>query len=335
PMFDTAESDPRLTKEQARPLEAKLRAALLKAQYARLKKAQRSLLIVVAGIDGAGKGASVSLLNEWMDARHIRTMAFGAPTAEEKDHPFLWRYWRQLPAGGKIGIVFGSWYQPLFQEAARKRPDQAAIQAHAQDIRHFENLLSNDGVQIIKLWYHLSQDAQRARIDQLLSDPRTAWQVRPEEIKARKKFSRLRDAGALGISLTHSDHAPWQVIPSADEQMRSIATGQAVLAALRRAAHKPVADLPDSGAMEASGQALRAAEIKAALRGAAQRKAVRLEDLDYRATLSDKEYEEQLAMWQGRLAELARSKKFSRLPLILVFEGNDAAGKGGAIRRIT
>ncbi len=88
-MFDAAESDPSLTAAQAKPLEAKLRTALLKAQYARLKKADRSLLIVIAGIDGAGKGASISLLNEWMDTRHIRTIAFGEPTPEEKKYPFF------------------------------------------------------------------------------------------------------------------------------------------------------------------------------------------------------------------------------------------------------
>ncbi len=335
-MFETAESDPSLTKEQARPLEAKLRAALLKAQYTRLKAGKRSLLIVIAGIDGAGKGASVSLLNEWMDARHIRTLAFGEPSREEKDHPFFWRYWRQLPAKGKIGIVFGSWYRPLFEEAAKKKPDQAAIQNHAQDIRDFETLLSQDGVQIVKLWYHLSRDAQKERVDRLLSNSATAWRVNAEDLKVRKRFPRLRDAARLGISLTHSAHAPWQVIPSADNEMRAIATGQAVLAALRQPMPRPL-NLNEDGAAGAPGnsQALKAAKENTVIPKTAQRASVRLEQLDYSAALSDKEYDEQLAMWQSRLARQAQSKKFEKLPLILVFEGQDAAGKGGTIRRVT
>src|SRR3546814_13248464 len=104
-LFSVAESDPVFDHEEAKAAEARLRAALLKAQYARLAKAQRSLLIVIAGIDGVGKGASISLLNEWMDARHIRTLAFGEPTHEEQCHPFLWRYWRNLPAKGKTGKI--------------------------------------------------------------------------------------------------------------------------------------------------------------------------------------------------------------------------------------
>lgn len=320
-MFDAAESDPALSRDEARPLEERLRTALLKAQYARIKQARRALLIVIAGIDGVGKGASVSLLNEWMDARHIRTLAFGEPTAEERGHPALWRYWRQLPAKGKIGIVFGSWYQPLLAEAARKKPDQARIAQFAQDIREFEDTLAHNGVQVVKLWYHLSKQAQKTRTDALLSSPETAWLVRPEDIKVRKKFERLRNAGSLAISLTDTEHAPWRIIPAADKEMRAISTGRAVLAALREKA--PAANRAPAGPPALpDGQA-----------GAAQ--APRLEDVDYAAKLEDDEYEARLAGAQAKLATLVRRDGFQRIPLIIVFEGQDAAGKGGAIRRIT
>src|SRR5690606_6278192 len=199
-LFDAAESDPRLAGEQAKLLEAKLRTALLKAQYERIQKADRSLLIVLDGIPGAGKGASARLLNEWMDARHIRTVAFDKPSREDKAYPYFRRYWQKLPASGNISIVFGSWYQPLFEEAARKKPDQAVIQAHAEAIRHFETMLVREGIQVVKLWYHLSRDAQKRRTDELRANPETAWQVSPEDTKVWKKFARLRDAAALGIS---------------------------------------------------------------------------------------------------------------------------------------
>lgn len=315
-LFDAAESDPKLSKEQAKSLELKLRTALLKTQFQRVMKADRSLLIVVAGIPGAGKGASVSLLNEWLDARHVRTMAFDTPTPEEKAFPSFWRYWQRLPARGGIGVVFGSWYQPLFHEAAKKKPDQAVIQAHAEAIRDFEAMLVREGVQILKLWYHLSRGAQKKRTDALLDNPDTAWQVGPEDVKVRKKFARLRDAAALSISLTQADHAPWKIIPSADEQLRAIATGQAVLAALRHNLRVP-------------GDTLHTATVTP------RTAPLRLQNLDYNAALDDHEYEEQLATWQARLANLARSKKFQKLPLVLVFEGQDAAGKGGTIRRVT
>ena len=91
-MFTFAESDPGLTKEEATAIEEQLRTDLLKAQYSQLKQSRHALLIVIAGIDGVGKGASIALLNEWMDARHIQTLAFGEPAQCDKDRPFLWRY---------------------------------------------------------------------------------------------------------------------------------------------------------------------------------------------------------------------------------------------------
>lgn len=314
-MFTIAEADPALTKEQAKPIEARLRTALLKAQYKRLQKNGRALLVVIAGIDGAGKGAAVSLLNEWMDARHIRTLAFGEPSTEEQAQPFFWRYWRRLPPRGRTGIVFGSWYKPLLAEAAKKSPDLQKLSPMAQEIRRFEETLDNNGVQIVKLWFHLSRDAQARRTDQLLADPDTAWQVMPEDIKVRKKFDRLRKAGELAIRLSNDPSRPWQIIPAADPLMRATCTGKAVLAALHDAAAKPPAQ-------PAATDQARSPEV--------------LQELDYSLSLPKSvDYDRELARWQARLAKLTRHEKFRKFPLVLVFEGQDAAGKGGAIRRIT
>src|SRR5690606_17287031 len=294
-MFELAESDPALSKEEAGPLEDQLRTGLLKAQYARLKQQNCALLIVIAGIDGAGKGATVCMLNEWMDARHVRTLAFDPPSALEHGRPWLWRYWQNLPAKGKTGIVFGSWYRPLLQEAARKKPRQKRILALSRAIREFENTLAQNGVQVVKLWYHLSRQAQSQRTEKLLANPDTAWQVRPEDRKVKKKFARLSDAGALAISLTHEAHAPWAVIPAADTQMRELTTGQVVLAALRKRRIAPVQSISQADT------AVIAAPVPS------------LTGLDYSAKLNDDEYDKLLPDWQGRLARLVQHEKFSRI----------------------
>ena len=233
-MFAEAEADPSLSKEDFKPLEARLRVALLNAQYQRLQKAEKSLLVVVAGIDGAGKGATVNLLNEWMDPRHIKTLAYGPPEGDELDRPPMWRYWKDLPPKGSTGIVFGSWYTPLIREAARKKPNQDHIEAQSVAIRRFEAMLAAEGVQIIKLWFHLSSEAQQARAQRLLASPETSWQVSPVDLKVHKKYDRIRNSGQVVINHTDSGHAPWVVIPSADENMRAARTAEAVLAAMRQ-----------------------------------------------------------------------------------------------------
>ncbi|MFC4275991.1 polyphosphate:AMP phosphotransferase [Achromobacter aloeverae] len=313
-MFAEAEADPSLSRDAFKKQETRLRTALVKAQYARLEAAERALVIVVAGIDGAGKGATVNLLNEWMDPRHIVTQGFGLPDERERQYPPLWRYWNALPAKGRTAIVFGSWYAPLLFEGARKHPDTDRLDALASSIRHFEEQLSANGVQLLKLWFHLSPKAQKARSKRLLASPETAWQVLPEDLLVQRHFDRLRESGHHAISRTDSPHAPWVVIPSADDNMRAVAAAQAVLHALQRGAIR----VPAPGSTPAI---------------AGRRKV--LDKLDYRANVDKDDYENRLGDLQGRLARAMRDPAFRQRSLVLAFEGQDAAGKGGAIRRVT
>lgn len=315
-MFAEAEADPTLSKDEFKALETRLRIGLLNAQYERLRQAEKTLLVVVAGIDGAGKGATINMLNEWMDPRHIRTLAYGPREGDELDRPPLWRYWRDLPPKGSTGIVFGSWYTPLVIEAVRKKPNADAIEAHAAAIMRFETMLAAEGVQIVKLWFHLSAKAQKERAQRLLASPETSWQVSPIDMKVNKRFDRIRSGAHVVLNHTDCGHAPWVVIPSADENMRTARTAEAVLTALRR---RGVPRLPPAFVAHSS----------------TTRIVDRLGKLDYDAKVDKEDYESELGLLQGRLALAARSDKFKDRSLILVFEGQDAAGKGGAIRRVT
>lgn len=342
-----AETDPGIPKDEAKAQIEELRSDLLRAQYARLAHPKHALLVVIAGIDGSGKGRCISVLNEWMDARHIDTLAFGEPGPKEQGKPFLWRYWQYMPAKGRSAIVFGSWYRPLFQELAEKDPDPEKIYDIAHTIRDFERTLADNGVQVLKLWYHLSKDAQEKRTEKLLKDPDTAWQVNPDDLKVSKKFGKAREAGLLAMSLTHEAHAPWVVIPSADDHVRAICTGQAVLKALRKrvihhhelldstpvdAPEKIVITPPDS-VPDPDDDDTTPDLPRKPLRPMAP--AISLDRLDYTLALKKSDYEDQLVALQGRLARLTRHKRFTELPVVLVFEGQDAAGKGSTIRRIT
>ena len=314
PLFVRAESDPVLAKDEYKAEEARLRTALLQAQYGLLAKADRSLLIVVAGIDGAGKGATINLINEWMDPRHIRTLAFDRPDAADRSRPPMWRYWNALPRKGKIGIVFGSWYALLIREAARKQPRAHRIEQLAAAIRRFEAMAAADGVQILKLWFHLSKTAQADRVKRLLASAQTSWQVRPADHKVQKKFERLCLAGSVAIGLTDRTHAPWQVIPSADDNLRAVQTAQAILEVMQKRMPK-VQPEPSQDQPQRIKIVDRLGQVSAV-------------DLDRDA------YDTQIGLWQGRLATLVRSDAFKARSLVLAFEGQDAAGKGGAIRRI-
>ncbi|MCD8504572.1 MAG: polyphosphate:AMP phosphotransferase [Burkholderiaceae bacterium] len=317
-MFELAESDPSLSDNEAKRLIPQLRTRLLREQYKFLENKDRALLILIGGIDGAGKGDTINLLNDWMDARHIHTMAFTRPTEQDRIYPRQYRFWRALPAKGEIGIVFGSGYAPLMEEALKKRPDPDVLEDLILAARRYEADLVANGVQVIKLWFHLSKKAQRARMQTLLENPSTAWKVAPEDHDVPKRFKRLRQAAQRIIESTDSAHAPWVIIPAADENMRMVRTGQAVLQALQNRSVR-VPPLHDPAVLPTL-----------------KRQRNPLTELDYSAQIDKDNYQTELLDWQNRLAKLVRSKAFlQKHALMVVFEGSDAAGKGGTIRRIT
>ncbi len=317
-----AETDPFVDEDSGLQQVQALRLQLLKAQYAHLRRADQALLIVIAGIDGVGKGRCINLLNEWMDARYVHTLAFGESQAPASLMPPLWRYWQYMPPKGTTGIVFGSWYRPLLELLKKKRPDWKQVEAVTRAIRDFETTLSRNGVQVVKLWFHMSKQAQKAHTDSLLADPETAWQVETLDLKVRKKFDHARRAGALAMSLTHERRMPWQIVPSAHDVYRVISTGQAVLKGLRKrqvaGGWRPAYELAISESAPTSVVS-----------------SLSLDEIDFSAKLKKADYQDQLPALQGRLARALRDPRFRNRSLVLVFEGQDAAGKGGAIRRIT
>lgn len=316
-MFDEAEQDPCLSDEESTRIEERLRIQLLNEQYRHLKLKDRALLVIVAGIDGAGKGDTVNLLHEWMDPRHVRTIAFDAPTEEEKAYPWPRRLWLGLPPKGSVGIMFGAAYRPLLQEAAKKRPDPDRLETIISAIRNFEDTLVANDVQIIKLWFHMSRDAQRKRTEKLMANPSTAWQVGKNYKKIFKHFERVKHAGQRLIESTDTPHTPWIIIPSADDNTRHIRTAESILEAFKRKRIKvPPAHHP--------GEPLKR-----------KRPSRRLDHLDFEASIDKEAYERELTEWQNKLAIAVRDNSFKEKSLVLVFEGQDAAGKGGAIRRVT
>jgi len=316
-MFQEAESDPALSQAEFKKIESLLRVQLVNQQYKHINLQDRALLILVAGIDGAGKGDTINLLNEWLDPRHVHTIAFSAPDKADFSYPAARRFWMSLPQKGEIGIVFGSGYTTLFDEAAKKSLDAEKLQDNILFVRRFEANLAANGIQVLKLWFHLSRDAQHKRVIERQSNPSTAWQIDKTDLRAHKKFKSIRRAGQLIIEATDAPHAPWVIIPSADPQLRMVRTAQTILQALKA----PLVKVP------AFHDPSAAPKVK--------RRANRLEKIDYTAALSKQDYEAQILQWQNRLALAIRNKKFKKQALAVVFEGPDAAGKGGAIRRVT
>ena len=318
-MFESAELGHRIAKSEYDAAVPKLREALLKVQYELLADKTFPVVIIIGGVDGAGKGETVNILNEWMDPRHIHTHAFGEMSDEERERPRMWRYWRALPPRGRIGILFGAWHtDPIVNRVLGKTGD-AQMQLAMEEVAHFERMLADEGVLLLKFWFHLSKKAQKKRLQALAADPKTRWRVTDSDWQRYKLYDRFRQISERALRETSTAYAPWIVVEGSDPNYRYLTVGKVVLDAInkrlagKRLATSRAAALPEPAV---DGRTL-------------------LSRVDYRSSLTHKDYAEKLEKYQGELNRLSRHRKFRQKSLVVVFEGADAAGKGGAIRRIT
>jgi polyphosphate:AMP phosphotransferase len=319
-MFEAAELGHKIDDNMFKRKVGKLREALLDAQYDLLEKRSFSLIVLINGVDGAGKGETVNVLNEWMDPRHIRTEAFGPMSEEERRRPRMWRFWISLPPKGKTGILFGSWYSDPILDRAYGRIDKAELEERIAEIVRFERMLTAEGALLVKLWFHLSKAAQKKRLRALERDKRTRWRVSEQDWEHFEKYDKFRKLSEHVLRETSTGEAPWTIIEGADANYRSLTVGNVLLGAMKR---KLADGEKGRGPLRAPPQ-LPDVDERGLLRA-----------LDMETRLSKAKYEVKLEKLQRRLNLLSREPKFQKLGVVAVFEGMDAAGKGGTIRRIT
>ena len=319
-MFESADLEHKISKQEFKREEPKLREALLNAQFDLGALKKFPVLIIIGGVDGAGKGETVNILNEWMDPRHILTYAFGPPSDEEAARPPMWRFWRALPPKGKIGIFFGSWYTAPIVERVLGNSDDDELQKHLDEIFRHEKMLVDEGVLLLKFWFHLSKEQQKKRLKALERDPKTRWRVTKEDWRRFKVYDKFREISEHSLRETSTAGAPWIVVSGADHRFRSLTAGRILLDALR------------GRLSERSGKEKR---VEAAPPMPQLDNLKLLRDLDMSQKLAKARFDKQLEKYQGALNVLSRNKQVRRQSIILVFEGWDAGGKGSAIRRIT
>ncbi len=318
-MFESAELGHKIDKVTYDAAVPTLREALLSAQFDLAQKHKFPVLVLVGGVDGAGKGETVNLLNAWMDPRHIEVHVMGE-SDEAGQRPPMWAYWRALPPKGKIGMFFGSWYTPPIVQRVLGKSKMVDLNQSIHDINHFEKMLTNEGALIIKLWFHLSKEEQRKRLKSLESHPKTRWRVTDMDWERFKLYKKFRKVSEHTLRSTSTAEAPWIVIEGTDARYRSLTAGKILLEAIRKR-------LDQTTVLSATASA---APLQVSI------DQIDLFDkLDLSQGLSDKKFALALEKYQGKLNLLTRDPYFHRLSVMLVFEGSDAAGKGGTIRRIT
>jgi len=327
-MFRAAELGQTVSKEEFKQRSPEIRRQLLEAQVLLSRTADFSVMIDFAGVDGAGKGSTVSLLHGWMDTRLMTTNAYGPQTDVERMQPKFWRFWRDLPRAGRIAFNLRARYSQPFLDRVYGRISDLEYFAELKRIQAFERTLADDGMLILKFWMHLSRDAQQQRLESLASDPEKAWRVSERDWEHWKMYDRFIETAERTITETNTDFAPWHLIEGADRNFRNLSVSEIILDALTTrlaaAGHRPTPELlVDAAAIEAEDPIPEPPEKHLTV----------FNTLDMTAKIEGTHYRKQLAEQQRRLHLLLREAVVQNRSSVLVFEGPDAAGKGGVIRR--
>jgi AMP-polyphosphate phosphotransferase len=319
-MFEAAELGRKISKKEFAERERDLHTRLLAAQR-RLTEASFPVIVIVSGVEGAAKGDVVSRLHRWLDTRGIQTHAFWDESDEERQRPYYWRFWRAMPPKGTLGVLFGSWYTQPIVDRAHGDLDGNGFEHALTRIVDFERMLTDDGALIVKFWYHLSKKEQQRRI-QADGKSRRGAKVSHLAKEYAKRYDEFAQASGRAIRVTDTGHSPWYVIEAHDHRYRDLTTGQTLLEALERrleqeATRKPIDIRSSAMAPDTDGASITV-----------------LDRVDLTKTAGN-DYDKQIRRLQGKLHQLTWKAWKAGRNTVAVFEGWDAAGKGGAIRRVT
>ncbi|UCE90665.1 MAG: polyphosphate:AMP phosphotransferase [Pseudomonadota bacterium] len=309
-----------LTKDEFKAKESDLRAQLLAVQRA-LAEATVPVVLVVYGVSGAGKEQVVDRLNKWFDTRGVETHAFWDETDEDLARPRYWRYWRALPPRGAIAIVFGGWYMEPVEQHALGELSDAQLDDEMNRAAGLEHTLSQDGALIIKLWFHLTGETQSKRLKKRRDDA-THAESAARERKLAKRRDEFLAAAERAIRLTDTGKCPWYLIESDNKYYRDLAVGETLVRAMQQR-------LQEHRGVD------RRAQIHSPVPETAETPSITILDhVDLSEHLDNDDYRDQLKMLQTRLRKQAWAAYEKKHSTVVVLEGWDAAGKGGAIRRL-
>ena len=328
-LFKRAEAGQTLSDANFKAIRDDLRFALVDLQQRCRLEAAYPVIIVLSGVQGAGVVDSANLLNTWMDPRWIRTHAFDAPSDEERERPLFWRSWRSLPAAGTIGLYLDGWYGDTVAAHARGHTSAAVFASHLDRIKTFERTLTDDGALIVKIWLHLSQSDQRRRADIHRDDPVFGFRASDNDWPLPATYAKYTAVAAKSIEATATPDAPWHIVDGADDNHRRAM----VLSILRDALvqHAKSWRARAKAAKKSIKRSIKADKKKKP----AKKKTGALAKVDLDKTLSDAAYAKAFHTHQARLYDLQKQARAAGLSTVIAFEGWDAAGKGGAIRRLT
>ena len=320
-MLDTLDLDRSISKASYKQQIEELMQQLRSLQNACWQH-QLSVTVVLEGWAAAGKGALVKKMTNYMDPRGFSVLPIFEPSEREECYPFLWRFWHKLPERGSIAFFYHSWYTHVLEARLFDRVDPVEVPLVMREINGFERQLVDDGMAIAKFWIHLSRKELKKRLKQAEKDELEAWRVRPEDWQQEKNYKEYSALAEEMLIHTSTGSAPWVLVEGNDYRWAEIKVLSQLIATSLEALDLRKIALPSTVTLEPQ-KALLPTEPNF------------LAKVDLSLKLKESDYKKRLRAAQIQLRQLQLKIHQARLPVLLLFEGWDAAGKGGAIKRLT
>lgn len=321
-MLELVDLENKISKEQYQSLFSDLQVRLGKCERA-ARAAGIPVVIVFEGWDAAGKGTIINRLTQALDPRNFKVHPISRPTKTETYFPWMRRFWLALPSEGSFAIFDRSWYGRVLCERVDGKSPKWQWKKAYEDIEEFERQLADSGVVVVKFWLHISKKEQRRRFRILQKDEATAWKVGKSERRHHKHYDDWLEAVEEMLERTDTSYAPWTVIEATQGRFARVKVFETVIRAVeneleRRRLHPKPKPQPMSAPAES----------------AVDEQTI-LDRVDLSLALDREDYEQQLDKLQKRLFRLEHELFIRRIPAAIVYQGWDAAGKGGNIKRLT
>ena len=308
----------RMPKEEYKPLmeELKPRLTLLQQQVIREKI---PIVIIFEGLSAAGKGATVNSLILNFDARGFTVYNTRPPQPDELRLPWLARFMDKIPSYGRISLFERAWYSGIFTPGKKLKKETAQ---RIESINIFERQLADDGYLILKYFLYIGRKEQKKRLDALKKEKDTAWRVAKEDLLNLKYYDEITEFSESMIAQTDTAYAPWRAVAATDRRYARATVFSSIAAEMEKAIQKKQAEIPQAEFAPRVDPRFPLLPHKT------------IEELDLRQSVKETEYEQRLREYQSRLFQLQNKLYCKKIPVIIAYEGNDAAGKGGNIRRV-
>ncbi len=307
--------------EKPQPEEAKARLKGAKEKLSQLqmqlKEHRLPVLVLIEGWGAAGKGSAIGQIIKNIDPRFFKVFSIASPTEEERRKPFLYRYFEKIPEAGKFTFLDSGWMDETTRETLGGQLEGAAYGSRIESIKRFERQLTDNGYLVLKFFFHITKKEQEKRIRTLLDAKDTAWRVSKNDIWQNKNYEECEKVFDRYLTDTNSPNAPWYIIDSSSKKSAELQVLETMCTGIETALHNESLSVP---LLQNTFPLVKMPKLKAV-------------SLD--KAIEEDAYRKELRRLQKKLSMLHNRLYRKRVPVIIVYEGWDAAGKGGNIKRLT